>query len=170
MNEASWLSQNWWYQGRGSLTILSDQEFLSQFPVLPSISLNFLLFGGPTTNSAFHKIVSSLPSTINLPVSFSGSDSSFTVGPRTFSAPATGILALLPHPTNTAQNLVGIVAGVDYVGFRKAMKQFPVKSAMTIPDWLVCGPQAEWKGAGGLLGAGFWDNEWQYNALTSYLR
>lgn len=67
------------YLQKYSIHILSDTEAASS----ASNFTNVVLIGGPTTNS-FAKSVQS-----QFPVTFSGN--SFTLGSRTFSAPATGV-------------------------------------------------------------------------------
>lgn len=48
-----------------------------------------------------------------------------------------------------------MLAGTDEAGLDKAVALPPSGSGTTVPDWVVAGPEFEWKGADGLLGAGF---------------
>jgi len=62
-----------------------------------------------------------------------------------------------------------VITGTDYTGFSKALLSFPMSSGITIPDWIITGPTYGWKGAGGLKGAGFWGNKWEFLPEMSYL-
>jgi len=148
-----------YYQSRYSIQILSDMQ------ANPSTTANVILLGGPTTNAFSQKIAASLP------VSFNGS--TFTVGPRTFSSPATGIAFLAAYSYITAPaygaNLCAVLEGTDEAGLLKAVQLFPIVSTVTTPDFAVAGPQWGSNGGAGLLALGFWNNTWQYDPLIGYI-
>lgn len=73
---------------------------------------------------------------------------------RSFTAPSTGVLFLHPHPTN-AEALTLFVYGTDESGLERALRLFPVRTGVTVPDWIVVGPQADARGTGGVQSAGY---------------
>jgi dienelactone hydrolase len=161
---AMWLSQNWLYQGRGRLSILTDAEFNAAAPAALPCS-NAILLGGPVVNSATQRLFANA----SLPLSFSGT--SFSVGGRNFTEPAQGVLALLPFAGGASSPaLMAVAAGVDEAGFSNAFNLVPLRSGETTPDWAVTGEASGWLGEGALLAAGFWDALWNFDPVTSYVR
>ncbi|WVQ72559.1 hypothetical protein IAR50_002116 [Cryptococcus sp. DSM 104548] len=79
-----------------------------------------------------------------------------------------GIIALHPHPTHP-KSLSVLIAGNDELGLELAAKLFPLRTGVPIPDWVITGPRSRWQGAGGFVGAGFWDGEWQYSDAMSWM-
>ncbi|CAG8432933.1 6079_t:CDS:10 [Diversispora eburnea] len=61
------------------------------------------------------------------------------------------------------------IAGTDEKGLDQVTRLFPKRTGVPIPDWIITGPETSWKGVGGLLGAGFWDNKWKFNDAIGYL-
>lgn len=73
---------------------------------------------------------------------------------RPFIAPSTSVLFLHPHPTNP-EGLTLFVHGVDESGLERALRLFPIRTGVTIPDWIVVGSQADVRGTGGVQSAGY---------------
>ncbi|RUS17630.1 hypothetical protein BC937DRAFT_89702 [Endogone sp. FLAS-F59071] len=72
------------------------------------------------------------------------------------------------HPWKS-DHIALVIAGVDNDGLRQAGWLLPKRTGMMVPDWVITGPEMKWKGIGGILGAGFWDNNWQYDPVIGYL-
>ncbi|KDQ60583.1 hypothetical protein JAAARDRAFT_76873 [Jaapia argillacea MUCL 33604] len=56
----------------------------------------------------------------------------------------------------------------DSVGLERAARAFPIRTGITVPDWILLGKDADRLGAGGVLGAGLWD-EWGWTEVASWL-
>ncbi|KAG0226718.1 hypothetical protein BGW41_004100 [Actinomortierella wolfii] len=69
-----------------------------------------------------------------------------------FTQPGTGLLMLRPLGHT---RLALIIAGVDVKGMEGAARLFPKRTGLLVPDWVVTGPEMPWKGAGGILAAGY---------------
>ncbi|MCH7494151.1 DUF2817 domain-containing protein, partial [bacterium] len=158
------LANDWYLRGRGMALVYPDTALTTT----KAQAHNLILVGGPATNSWAGRLNP-------VPVAFSGR--AFTIGGREFAGAATGLLALgpwerdWPYPEGaTYPGLVLVLAGTDEAGLDKAVALFPSGSGATVPDWVVAGPEFGWKGAGGLLGAGFWGNDWEFLPEMSYLR
>ncbi|WWC89334.1 uncharacterized protein L201_004255 [Kwoniella dendrophila CBS 6074] len=78
-----------------------------------------------------------------------------------------GIITLYPHPLSSTA-LAILIAGNDDLGLDLAARLFPIRTGVPIPDWAIIGPQARWKGAGGFIGAGFWNGEWDWSSSMSW--
>lgn len=158
------LANDWYLRGRGLALVYPDTGLTEN----GARNHNLILIGGPATNSWAGRLE-------GFQVSFSGR--SFAIGGRAFTGESTGLLALGPWERDWPQpegatypGLALVIAGTDEAGLDKAVALFPSGSGATVPDWAVAGPEFGWKGAGGLLGAGFWGNDWEYLPEMSYLR
>jgi len=87
---------------------------------------------------------------------------------RVFREKGLGLLFTHPHPTNP-RGLTLFLAGTDEEGLERAWRLFPYRTGVPVPDWIVIGRDADWQSAGGVLGAGVWDNEWKWNEAMSWL-
>ncbi|THH31747.1 hypothetical protein EUX98_g2437 [Antrodiella citrinella] len=77
-------------------------------------------------------------------------------------------LFLHPHPESAA-GLVLLMYADTEDALERAGRLFPIRTGVTVPDWLVIGNAADKIGAAGVLGAGVWGHEWTWNeALSSF--
>jgi hypothetical protein len=44
--------------------------------------------------------------------------------------------------------------GADVAGLEKTMRLFPIRTSMSVPDWVIMGRWADQVGAGDVVGAG----------------
>ncbi|OWZ69635.1 hypothetical protein AYX14_04968 [Cryptococcus neoformans] len=79
-----------------------------------------------------------------------------------------GVIALHPHPTHSG-SLSLLIAGNDELGLELAARLFPIRTGVPLPDWAIVCPRSRWQGANGLIGAGFWGGEWEYNEAMSWM-
>ena len=77
-----------------------------------------------------------------------------------------GALWLQPLPNERLQL---VVWGYDEVGLRYASRLVPMLTGVGQPDFIVAGPECSWKGAAGVLAAGFFDYSWNVS-VGSYLK
>ncbi|CAG8515817.1 2966_t:CDS:10 [Funneliformis caledonium] len=149
MNVAQEISHSWFLYGNGNAIIVHDTDLIddNEFAGNEYVKGNMVLLGNIFENK-FYK------------------DGSFQLNYKKFSDPGTGILFL--HPYKFSQ-LSLIISGTDLSGLDQIAKLFPKRTGVPIPDWIITGSETKWKGVGGLLGAGFWDNEWRYNDAIGYL-
>ncbi|EGG22604.1 hypothetical protein DFA_04734 [Cavenderia fasciculata] len=144
----------WNTYGRGSPQIIADVDFTV---VECSPSVNYILLGGPQENIVTTKYE------FNLPVQYGPG---FSVGPVVYQEPDQGIAFLAPNECN--QGLLLVVSGNSPQGFIKALRAVPMRSGVVAPDYMVVGSDWGWKGAGGIVATGFWDNTWQMSTDACY--
>ncbi|TCD68231.1 hypothetical protein EIP91_011300 [Steccherinum ochraceum] len=75
-------------------------------------------------------------------------------------------LFLHPHPANSS-SLVLFMYSDSETGLERASRLFPIRTGITVPDWVIVGNEADVKGAGGVIGAGVWGHEWAWNEAVS---
>ena len=77
-----------------------------------------------------------------------------------------GAVFLMPLP---AEKLALIVWGADQAGLDQAARLIPALTGTGQPDFIVCNRECTWKGAAGVLAAGFFDHRWAVSE-GSYFR
>ncbi|EPQ58538.1 hypothetical protein GLOTRDRAFT_36458, partial [Gloeophyllum trabeum ATCC 11539] len=74
---------------------------------------------------------------------------------RSLGGDSVGAIFLHPHPTRSDDNVVFMLAD-DPLTLERVVKLFPVRTGVTVPDWLVIsGSSIDQRGAAGVKGAGF---------------
>jgi len=79
----------------------------------------------------------------------------------------TAALFLQPHPTYS-DALVLAIHSEDEADFEKALRLFPIRTGVTVPDWVLVGKDSDVVGAAGIQGAGVWGNDWAYSEVMSW--
>ncbi|KAG1883042.1 hypothetical protein F4604DRAFT_1740396 [Suillus subluteus] len=94
---------------------------------------------------------------------------------RKFDNSTSGLLFLVKRTSNTA-NTALFLQSSDPGGLERALRLFPIRTGVLVPDWLVVDGRADRIGAGGAEGAGVWgsasrsnNGKWGFNAHMSWL-
>ncbi|KAI0664567.1 hypothetical protein C8Q70DRAFT_1041331 [Cubamyces menziesii] len=85
---------------------------------------------------------------------------------RLINESGTAALILHPHPTRD-DSLLLLMHGTDAVGLERALRLFPIRTGITVPDWVIVTRQADERGTAGVEGAGVWGNDWSWNEAMS---
>lgn len=155
--QAVQVANDWLLHGGGNATIYWHEDAPALLPG------SLLLLGHPDFNSRTAALLADTP----VPLYFSNA-TGFGIGNYGFAGAGVGLLALVP--LDGAQ-LALIVSGTDDAGQRAALEALPFRPALLSTDWLAlsAAPFA-CSGVGGVLGAGFWGNGWQFMPADSYVR
>ncbi|KAF9977868.1 hypothetical protein BGZ73_004623 [Actinomortierella ambigua] len=159
---------------RGSPTVMTDREYMAALERSEECkTCNVILIGDALQNSVTAHVLQFRPSPVNVDRKAGkvtihpsvGLDTEVEIQTDTeFSQNGTGLLMLRPLGDS---RLALIISGLDEKGLEGAARLFPKRTGLLVPDWVVTGPEMPWKGAGGILAAGFWGNHWEYNPLMS---
>ncbi|EGC40170.1 hypothetical protein DICPUDRAFT_74341 [Dictyostelium purpureum] len=144
--------------GRGSPKIIADVDFIP--PSQCSSNDNYILIGNTFQNLVASKYQSQLPVMFN-------EDNSFSIGPSPIYS-SNGIGVSFIAPNQCGQGLLLVVAGVDDIGFNKALHAVPQRSGVLAPDFIIVGNEYGWKGVGGIISAGFFSPSWDVETDSSY--
>ena len=79
-----------------------------------------------------------------------------------------GVGTLFLHPL-PMERLQLVVWGFDEAGLRSASRLMPMLTGVGQADFIVAGPECSWKGAAGVMAAGFFDTSWNVSA-ASYMK
>ncbi|KAK4687850.1 hypothetical protein P7C73_g2265, partial [Tremellales sp. Uapishka_1] len=146
-----------------------DAEITSDLKGLQSIVDGTMLrgavvaIGGPWENKYTEWMVAQK----RIPVEFP-TKGVMTIGDRLVYEGGTGIMSLHPHPTSPT-SLSALIVGLDDEGLESTARLFPLRTGVPVPDWVVVGPRATWRGAGGFIGAGFWNGQWGWSEAMSWV-
>jgi dienelactone hydrolase len=150
------------YRGNGSLTMVSDREWMGQAGLgralsgdsgSPSRARNVVLYGNADTNLAWKDLVAG--------DRFGVYRGAVRVGGRRLSGDTFGCLAVVPH-LKDPYGLVGLVGGTGVRGMRLTDRLPYFVSGVAYPDWCVFGPAVLEQGVAGVVAAGLFDNAWRH--------
>ncbi|KAI0781232.1 hypothetical protein BD413DRAFT_600635 [Trametes elegans] len=97
---------------------------------------------------------------------FGVQDDDLALRGRRLNEPSTAALFLHPHPSRE-ESLLLFLHGADAEGLERGLRLFPIRTGVTVPDWIVVGSQADARGSGGVEGAGVWGNDWSWSEALS---
>ncbi len=147
----------WYVRGNGSVDIVRDLDFSSD-PPQPPTGRNVILYGNATTNARWNDLLKDCPIHI-------GRGEIEVNGRKCFTGDDLAVLFCYPRKdTNTA--LVGVVGSTGVIGTRLATR-LPYFSSTGFPDWCVLDPTILSTGLSGAKAAGYFDNDWKFNAASS---
>lgn len=160
--KAKFDAESFWYRGNGSIEVMSDAQYASDpdrrgrtsegqstFP--GRTHCNVVLYGNRDTNAAWPILLSDSPIQV--------SRDALTVGDRTLQAENLAALFIRPMPDHEYAS-VGVVAGTGLPGCRLTDKLPVFVSGVGIPDWVVLSTDMFRDADRGLIGAGFFGNDW----------
>ncbi|KIL69564.1 hypothetical protein M378DRAFT_69148 [Amanita muscaria Koide BX008] len=82
---------------------------------------------------------------------------------ETFSA------ALFLHPPlRGVHGLLLFMLSSSIAGLERAMRLFPIRTGVPVPDWILIGRDADTLGAAGVQAAGVWGRQWCWNQMASW--
>ncbi|KAH9901635.1 hypothetical protein C8Q73DRAFT_678452 [Cubamyces lactineus] len=99
-------------------------------------------------------------------IAFGVADGVLSLRGRLINEDGTAALILHPHPSREDALLL-LMHGTDAIGLERALRLFPIRTGITVPDWIIVTRQADERGTAGVEGAGVWGNDWSWNEAMS---
>jgi len=140
-DQARYDAETLYVRGNGSVDVVTDAELLKG----GYERRNVLLYGNADTNRAWGRLMKGSPVDVRR--------GSLRVGGKTLTGGEYGVLVVRPKP-GVADCLVGAMAPTGPEGARRLVRMATFTSGVAYPDWTVVG-------AKGLVGAGFFGNDWR---------
>ncbi|AQT68109.1 esterase, PHB depolymerase family [Anaerohalosphaera lusitana] len=152
-------AEQWWYQGNGSVDIISDVEFNSAFDAPADDKLSsyadpdrgVILYGNANTNTAWKTLLADSPIQVKR--------RKVTIGKREITGDDLACLFLRPHADSDTA-CVGVVSGTGLLGQRLTERVTYLFAGCSYPDYTVIGPDMLTEGTKGVLAAGCFGNDW----------
>ncbi|MCC6908632.1 MAG: prolyl oligopeptidase family serine peptidase [Phycisphaerales bacterium] len=150
-------AETWFYRGNGSVDVISDVEYnLGAFG-----GRNVILYGNADTNLAWSKVLADSPIQVRR--------DELTCGDRTLKGD--DLACVFTYPNSEDQDsLVAAVSGTGLPGGRLTDRFTYFVSGVHYPDWYIASPEVLTDGIGGVIGAGFFDQQWQVDPAQSAWR
>ncbi|MBN2414846.1 prolyl oligopeptidase family serine peptidase [bacterium] len=137
----------WWYQGNGSVDILADRDFHAKdYP-----DRNIVLYGNASTNSAWQQLLLDDPVQV--------AKGRLRAGSHVLVSDSLACFMIRPRRDSETAS-VGIVGGTGIAGMRLTDTRPYLFAGYALPDLTVLGPGIMRDETGGLVGAGFFGNDW----------
>jgi hypothetical protein len=150
-------ADNWWIRGNGTADVLSDNHFLISEE---HEDRNVVLYGGPTCNGAWAKLIDGSP--------FGVSGDRIRVGKEEFDGKY-GLLAAWPKP-GRQDRLVGIVAANGPKAATTLDRLPYFLAGVHYPDWTLMTPDLPKTGLAGIAACGFFGPEWSLEGMETARR
>ncbi|CEP12002.1 hypothetical protein [Parasitella parasitica] len=143
------IAHDWYLYGRGDSMILYDNQTVDNYP--------YQIFLGLVNENKRIESILAEKSGVEFEKA-AGAIAGIKVGDKLYKDPGTGVLFIHPVSKNTTAI---VVSGLDHDGFESAWHLLPRQTGMMIPEWIVTSSEMKSNGVGGILGAGYFDNEWK---------
>ena len=149
--KARYDAEIFWYQGNGSLEIISDTDFVpAGFP-----DRNIIVYGHAGMNSAWGSLLNNSPVRIQR--------GRLTAGGRSVQGQDLGCMFIQPRPDSDVAS-VGVVAGTGTPGMRLTNNLPYLYPGYGFPDLLIARPSLLIDGLTGVEAAGFFGPDWQIDS------
>jgi len=157
LHQARLEATRWWRRANGFVEILPDTEITREIMQ----DYNLILFGGPEENFITSKL------TRNLPIRIKGKKILF--GEKEISGDGIATEYIYPNPA-CPQKFIFVHQGVDLEGLKLSTFFTTLYSGAGLPDFIIFDDKVKYKGWGGVLGAGFFNSDWQMDEKLTYLQ
>jgi dienelactone hydrolase len=142
-------AENWYYRANGSPEVVDDVSY--EPPRYPARGHNAILYGHAEMNAAWDVLLGSSPVQVRR--------GGIRVGARELEGENLACLFVRPIP-GTVDLSVGVVAGTGMAGLRLTDRLPYFASGVGIPDAVVLSTDMLSKGLAGVVGAGFFGEDW----------
>lgn len=143
------------YRGNGAFRVVSDAQaiaWLDQASAEEKKAKNFVIYGNSGVNAAFGRLLRDEPVQVE--------PGRFQVGKKSLKSAGLGCLFLRPL-TKNGPAMVGVVGGTSLGGMKLTDRMPYFVSGVQYPDWCVFDSRSLESGMDGVLGAGFFGDDWQ---------
>jgi len=155
-HKARFDAEQWQYRGNGAVDVVPDTASRKAFA-----GRNVVLYGNADANRWWPAVLEECPIRVGKNL--------LKVGAKQVNRYDLGCLFVYPR-SGSRVNLVGVVAGTGDFGMR-SLDRLPVFSAgVAYPDWLAVSPEIYVKGLDGIVGAGYFGNDWKVETGESAWR
>ena len=125
----------------------------------PDTQRNAILYGNADTNSAWKALLGSSPIQVTR--------EKVTVGKVTVEGNGLAAMFVYPHKAHGKWILIGAISGTQIEGLRTTERLGIFSGGVAYPDWTVLSSSIFRFGSKGVLGCGFFTNDWKISEADS---
>ena len=159
LNKARLDAERFWYQGNGSVDVLTDEQFAASCTRKSSRAdehdRNVILYGNADTNAAWLLLLADSPIQVRR--------TAIRIGDRELPGDNLSALFVRPRP-HSDRALIGIVSGTGLPGLRLTERLPYFVSGTGFPDCLILDTEMLTTGPVGLRAAGFFGLDWKVDS------
>jgi len=150
-------AETFWYRGNGSIDIIADTEYShDQFA-----GRNVILYGHSEMNSAWDIVLDDCPISVKR--------GEMSIGDEVFSGENLASYFVYPL-TGSPKNSVGVITGTGIEGLKSTTPNRYFVSGSGFPDFMIFNSSMFREGIEGIVGAGYFDNEWKLDGADYFIR
>ncbi|MDP6158403.1 MAG: prolyl oligopeptidase family serine peptidase [Phycisphaerales bacterium] len=149
-------AERWWYRGNGVVEIVDDVDFNAA----TEPNRGIMLYGNRDTNSAWNMLLTDSPIQVER--------NSVVIGERTIDGDV-AVAFVRPRPGSDVAS-VATIAGTAGAGERSTATMPLFFPGVGWPDWMVVEPASLTIGDDGIVGLGFFGNDWKIDPAQSAWR
>jgi len=147
-NKARYDAETFWYRGNGAVDVIPDKDYTRE----KYNNRNVILFGHEEMNLAWSLVLDDCPIHIKR--------EQISIGNQVIKG--VDLAAYFIYPLKGSEvGSVGVIAGTGMPGLKAASQNRYFVSGSGFPDFLIFKTTMLRKGAGGVIGSGFFDNNWK---------
>jgi pimeloyl-ACP methyl ester carboxylesterase len=140
-------AETWYYRGNGSVDLVADKAY----DKAAYRGRNIILYGNAATNGAWNGLLGNCPIRVE--------KNTVSVGTQTWQGNDLG--AYFVWPQDDDSTCVGVVTGTGIRGMQAANANQYFAGGSGFPDYMIFKTDMLKTGSGGILAAGFFDNQWK---------
>ncbi|PPK84294.1 putative esterase [Neolewinella xylanilytica] len=148
LHRARYDAERWGYRGNGSITLVKDTDFrAADYP-----DRNVIMYGNRDNNAAWSTLLDHAP--------FDVTDGTMTLGDKQFAGSDVGAYLIYPRSDSDTAS-VGVVTATGAAGRHAAYANDYFLDTTFYPDVLIFSSALPRAGVSGLIGSGYFGNDWQ---------
>ncbi|MBX3239529.1 MAG: alpha/beta hydrolase [Chitinophagaceae bacterium] len=157
VNKARFDAESWYYRGNGAVDIVTDKEYATgNFK-----GRNVVLYGNAHTNAAWNMLLSDAPVKVER--------NRVILSDKTWEGDDLAAYFVWPIK-NTPVNSVAVITGTGIQGMNAANANQYFAGGSGFPDFMIFRLAMLKEGSKAIESAGFFDNNWQLDAVNNYIR
>jgi hypothetical protein len=149
-NKARFDAERFWYQGNGSIEVVSDAEFSAD----RGTDRNIVLYGNAGTNSAWKELLGAGP--------VEAKEGEVVLGERSYTGNDLGYVFIRPRRGSTIA-CVGAIGGTGIQGMRLTDRMPYLLPGVAFPDVIIARSSLLLDGESGVAATGFFGIDWSVN-------
>jgi pimeloyl-ACP methyl ester carboxylesterase len=142
-------AEKFYYRGNGNVELIKDTDFSPEkYP-----DQNVIIYGNRDNNKAWELLLKNSPLQVEM--------SKISISNRSFDGDDFGVYFIYPRPDSDLAS-VGVVSATGEKGMKATYANLYLENGTTFPDLIILNSKVIKEGVSGIVGAGFFGNDWSF--------